>query len=62
LTFKRRLEQATLSVPWPDLMRDLSQLHAVRVELDGRNYLCELIFKEQLIRPLLQQGCDLLPR
>jgi hypothetical protein len=36
---QRRLEQATLSVCWPDLMRDLSQLHAVRVELDGHNYL-----------------------
>jgi hypothetical protein len=36
---QRRLEQANLSVSWPDLMRDLSQLHAVRVELDGRNYL-----------------------
>jgi hypothetical protein len=36
---QRRLEQAHLYVPWPDLMRDLSQLHAVQVELDGRNYL-----------------------
>jgi len=36
---QRRLEQANLSVSWPDLMRDLSQLHAVRVELDGHNYL-----------------------
>jgi len=35
---QRRLEQAKLSVSWPDLMRDLSQLHAVRVELDGHNY------------------------
>jgi hypothetical protein len=34
-----RLEQAKLSVSWPDLMRDLSQLHAVRVEVDGQNYL-----------------------
>jgi hypothetical protein len=36
---QRRLEQAKFSVSWPDLMRDLSQLHAVRVELDGRDYL-----------------------
>jgi hypothetical protein len=36
---QRRLEEATFSVSWPDLMRDLSQLHAVRVELDGHNYL-----------------------
>jgi Transposase DDE domain len=34
-----KLEQANPSVSWPDLIRDLSQLHAVRVELDGRNYL-----------------------
>ena len=36
---QRRMEQAKLSVSWPDLMRDLSQLHAVRVELDAQNYL-----------------------
>lgn len=36
---QRRMEQANLSASWPDLMRDLSQLHAVRVELDGHNYL-----------------------
>jgi len=36
---QRRLEQVSLSASWPDLMRDLSQLHAVRVELDGHNYL-----------------------
>ena len=36
---QRRLEQITLSASWPDVIRDLSQLHAVRVELDGRHYL-----------------------
>lgn len=36
---QRRLEQVNLSISWPELMRDLSQLHAVRVELDGHNYL-----------------------
>lgn len=36
---QRRLEEAKVSVSWPDLMRDLSQLHAVRVELDGHSYL-----------------------
>jgi transposase len=36
---QRRLEQTTLSVSWPGLMHDLMQLHAVRVELDGHNYL-----------------------
>ena len=36
---QRRLEQTTLSVSWTGLMHDLMQLHAVRVELDGHNYL-----------------------
>jgi hypothetical protein len=36
---QRRMEQTNLSVSWPDLMRDLSQLHAVWVELDAHNYL-----------------------
>jgi transposase len=36
---QRRLDQVKFSASWPDLMRDLSQLHAIRVELDGHNYL-----------------------
>jgi len=35
----RRLEERNIGVSWPDLMRDLAQVHAVQVELDGRNYL-----------------------
>lgn len=35
----RRLEERNITVSWPDLMRDLAQVHAVHVELDGRNYL-----------------------
>lgn len=36
---QRRMEQTNLSASWPDVMRDLSQVHAVRVELDGHDYL-----------------------
>jgi hypothetical protein len=36
---QRRLEEKKITVSWPDLMRDLSQVHAVHVELDGQNYL-----------------------
>lgn len=33
------LEEMECDVSWPPLMQDLSQVHAVRLELDGRNYL-----------------------
>jgi Transposase len=35
----RRLEERNITVSWLDLMRDLAQVHAVQVELDGRRYL-----------------------
>ena len=35
----RRLEERAVSVSWMDLMRDLTQLHAVSVDLDGQRYL-----------------------
>ncbi|MFQ5905714.1 MAG: IS1634 family transposase [bacterium] len=36
---QRRLEEKKIDVSWPTLMRDLSQVHAVRVELDNHKYL-----------------------
>lgn len=36
---QRRLEAKGIDASWPTLMRDLGQVHAVRVELDGRRYL-----------------------
>lgn len=35
---QHRLEERGIDVSWPDLMRDLSQVQAVEVELDGRRY------------------------
>lgn len=35
---QRRLEERGAEVSWPDLMRDLKQLQAVAVELDGHRY------------------------
>lgn len=35
---QRRLEERGAEVSWPDLMRDLSQVQAVLVEMDGRRY------------------------
>jgi len=35
---QRRLEQREIDVSWPDLMRDLEQLRAVEVTLDGQRY------------------------
>jgi hypothetical protein len=35
---QRRLDEAKVEVSWPDLMRDLSQVQAVTVDLDGQRY------------------------
>ncbi|MEW6296084.1 MAG: IS1634 family transposase, partial [Candidatus Diapherotrites archaeon] len=35
---QRRLEEQGAEVSWPDLMRDLQQVQAVTVELDGHSY------------------------
>lgn len=35
---QRRLDDRGVSVSWPNLMRDLSQIHAVHVELDGQHW------------------------
>jgi hypothetical protein len=35
---QRRLEDRGVDVSWPDLMRELAQVQAVEVELDGRRY------------------------
>jgi hypothetical protein len=35
---QRRLDERSVDVSWPDLMRDLSQVQAVEVELDGLRY------------------------
>jgi hypothetical protein len=36
---QRRLEQKGIKAPWPDLMRDLKRLQAVRMEVEGIDYL-----------------------
>ena len=35
---QRRLDQRGCTVAWPDLMRDLEQVQAVEIELDGQRY------------------------
>jgi hypothetical protein len=35
---QRRLDKAEVEVSWPDLMRDLGQVQAVTVDLDGKRY------------------------
>ena len=35
---QRRLDETKVEVSWPDLMRDLSQVQAVIVDLDGQRY------------------------
>jgi hypothetical protein len=35
---QHRLDERKVDVSWPDLMRDLSGVHAVQVEMDGQRY------------------------
>ena len=35
---QRRLDERSIGVSWPDLMRDLAQVQAVIVDLDGKRY------------------------
>lgn len=35
----RRLEEKKINISWPNLMRDLERVQAVRVELDGQRYM-----------------------
>jgi len=39
MDLQKRLDEKGIEVSWPTLMRDLSQVHAVRVALDGHKYL-----------------------
>ena len=55
---QRRLEATGIEVSWPTLMRDLGQVHAVRVELDGKPRLCcARTSPGRLPRPLWRLGC-----
>ena len=42
---QRRLDNKGIETSWPDLMRDLKQLQAVRMNLDGKSYLIRTDFE-----------------
>jgi len=42
---QRRLEEKRIAAAWPDLMRDLKALQAVRIALDGEGYLVRTDFE-----------------
>ena len=42
---QRRLDNKGIETSWPDLMRDLNQLQAVRMNLDGKSYLIRTDFE-----------------
>ena len=35
VNLQRRMEEKGIKAPWPDLMRDLKRLQAVRIKLEG---------------------------
>jgi len=52
----RRLEEKEIDVSWPALMQDLSQVHAVNVELDGKHYLLRTDLKGSAHKAFLAAG------
>jgi hypothetical protein len=42
---QQRLDENGIETSWPDLMRDLKQLQAVRMNLDGKSYLIRTDFE-----------------
>jgi Transposase DDE domain len=53
---QRRLEGKEIDVSWPALMQDLSQVHAVNVELDGKRYLLRTDLKGSAHKAFLAAG------
>ena len=57
-----RLERKGISTSWPDLMRDLHQLQAVRMSLDGTDYLIRTDFEGHAYQAFQAAGVRPPPR
>jgi len=53
---QRALDERGIEVSWPDLMGDLRQLQAVRMTLDGKNYLIRTDFVGSAYQAFLAAG------
>jgi transposase len=59
---QRALDERGIEVSWPDLMGDLKQLQAVRMTLDGKNYLIRTDFIGSAYQAFLAAGVKIPPR
>jgi arginine repressor len=59
---QRALDERGIEVSWPDLMGDLKQLQAVRMTLDGKDYLIRTDFIGSAYQAFLAAGVKMPPR
>jgi hypothetical protein len=59
---QRALDERGIEVSWPDLMGDLKQVQAVRMTLDGENYLIRTDFVGSAYQAFLAAGVKMPPR
>jgi hypothetical protein len=59
---QRALDQRDIEVSWPDLMGDLKQVQAVRMTLDGKDYLIRTDFIRSAYQAFLAAGVKMPPR
>jgi hypothetical protein len=59
---QRALDERSVEVSWPDLMGDLKQLQAVRMTLNGKDYLIRTDFVGSAYQAFLAAGVKIPPR
>lgn len=59
---QRRLEEKGIAAPWPDLMRDLQEFRAVRLDLEGVPYLIRTDLEGRAYDAFLNSGVRVPPR
>lgn len=59
---QRTLDERSVEVSWPELMGDLKQLQAVRMSLDGKNYLIRTDLVGSAYQAFLAAGVKIPPR
>jgi len=59
---QRALDERSVDVSWPDLMGDLKQLQAVRMEMNGRNYLIRTDLVGSAYQAFMAAGVKIPPR
>lgn len=59
---QRALDERSVDVSWPELMGDLKQLQAVRIQINGRNYLIRTDLVGSAYQAFMAAGVKIPPR